>query len=628
MRKAGRAGVAAVLGVVVIAACSDGRDGLLGRTSAGLDAVETAEAGPSDPPPPPNSDPEPIGPVQTDFGKLTGVRLGASAIFKAIRYADPPTNTRRWKPPTKFLTPNQERTLVAWPPQCVQSSSPKSFESEDCLYLNVWTPAAALNGDDTTKRAVMVFFHGGAFIAGSTSETWHGKYAYDGQKLSEAGNVVVVTVQFRLGALGYLAHPMLDAEIGRSGNYGLLDQLASLEWVRENIAAFGGNPQNVTIFGQSSGGGSVCGLLSAPKSSDNDGGPNDTGLFQHAIIMSGSDACAPSTYNPSVATNGILAKANQLISKMDCASGTFTERLACMRLVDPFDIMGGGISFGLVTGGSGLPNGSPLDHMTTKFHRPVDLIVGTTSSEYYSKMIKASEEGHEELRVVDYETQVRNHSVTAFDSSDPGRESFLEARLLDLYPGNGDPYIDFDVMSQLLTDERYICTARRVTRMMSKFSPTKKVFRYSFAHRISRLPLFIQQAQHGTDTRFVFGTDPLGTLPTACDPTASPSCAVCTPKEGEWAFNSDERKLSGQVMHAFTQFAWTGNPNPLPGGAFAGDYNWDEYVIDNDNHLRIVDSDDLKMRRDLGRKRCDFWDARFCEKKKSELYCKEFPPAK
>ena len=139
--------------------------------------------------------------------------------------------------------------------------------SEDCLYLNVWTTAAGAEA----KRPVMVWIHGGGLSLG-----WSHQGLYDGSNLAKRG-VVLVSINYRLGALGFLAHPLLSAESGASGNYGLLDQIAALQWVQRNIAAFGGDPGNVTIFGESAGGTSVQALLASPHSE---------GLFHRAIVQS------------------------------------------------------------------------------------------------------------------------------------------------------------------------------------------------------------------------------------------------------------------------------------------------------------------------------------------------------
>jgi len=191
-----------------------------------------------------------------------------SGIYKGIPYAAPPTGARRWQPPQPAQSWTQPRTFDEFGPVCPQPGF-DGLMDEDCLSLNVWTPARA----EDKKLPVMVWIHGGAFMTGFGSDE-----IYDGTALVKKG-VVVVTLNYRLGPLGFLAHPLLSAESPEkvSGNYGLLDQIAALRWVQRNIARFGGDPQKVTIFGESAGAASVSLLLVSPSAD---------GLFQAAIAQS------------------------------------------------------------------------------------------------------------------------------------------------------------------------------------------------------------------------------------------------------------------------------------------------------------------------------------------------------
>ena len=214
--------------------------------------------------------------VHAPAGAVQGEVVGDLNVFKGLPYAAPPTGWRRWRPPAEAAAWKGVRDATRFGPACVQPrSSPGSSiyaselgaMSEDCLSLNVWAPAKA------QKAPVLVWIHGGALVTGSSSEA-----VYDGAKLAGQG-VVVVSINYRLGVLGYLAHPELSAESreGVSGNYGLLDQIAALRWVKANIAAFGGDPANVTIAGESAGALSVMYLMAAPQA---------RGLFAKAIAQS------------------------------------------------------------------------------------------------------------------------------------------------------------------------------------------------------------------------------------------------------------------------------------------------------------------------------------------------------
>jgi para-nitrobenzyl esterase len=213
--------------------------------------------------------------VKTVSGRVKGEIEKGVLVFRGIRYAAPPLSSLRFRPPTSPTAWSDVRPVLDFAPACPQlvetdpTENNNSVMSEDCLAVNVWTPRA-----DNEKRPVMVWIHGGGFIEGSARNTW-----YDGARLAGRG-VVVLTLQYRLGAWGFLELSEIGGqEFAQSGNLGLLDQIAALKWVKENIAAFGGDPENVTLFGQSAGAGSVGMLMVAPAA---------RGLFHKAIMESGT----------------------------------------------------------------------------------------------------------------------------------------------------------------------------------------------------------------------------------------------------------------------------------------------------------------------------------------------------
>jgi len=217
--------------------------------------------------------------ASTRYGRVEGEELSGLSIFKGIPFAAPPTGARRWLPPEKPASWNATRDarhFGAVAPQnpvmlgALAAMLIHEAQSEDCLYLNVWTPRV-----DSRRRPVMVWIHGGAFTIGSGSQA-----IYDGSTLARRGDVVLVTVNYRLGPLGFLRlADLTDERIPAGGSEGILDQIAALEWVRDNIGEFGGDPGNVTIFGESAGGMSVGTLLAAPPA---------RGLFHKAIPQSGA----------------------------------------------------------------------------------------------------------------------------------------------------------------------------------------------------------------------------------------------------------------------------------------------------------------------------------------------------
>ncbi len=216
--------------------------------------------------------------VDTRSGKVEGFERDGVHVFRGIPYALPPVGTRRWQLPQPEESWEGVRDATEFSAQSAQSEfamtkllgGPKPVISEDSLYLNVWTPAC-----DDARRPVMVWIHGGAFIWGSGDTPW-----YDGTNFAAHGDVVVVTINYRLGPFGFLhLADLFDGAFAGSGNLGIADQIAALEWVRDCIAAFGGDPYHVTVFGESAGGGSIGTLLGTPAAQ---------GLFTGAIPQSGA----------------------------------------------------------------------------------------------------------------------------------------------------------------------------------------------------------------------------------------------------------------------------------------------------------------------------------------------------
>jgi para-nitrobenzyl esterase len=211
-------------------------------------------------------------PVKTVLGLVQGTSEDGLTVYRGIPFAAPPVGDLRWRAPQPAAKWDGVRQATQFAPIPVQGEK----GSEDCLYLNVWTPAKSA----TERLPVMVWIYGGGFAGGSTSDPW-----YSGEKLAKKG-VVVVNIAYRVGPLGFLAHPELSAETPNhvSGNYGILDQIAGLQWVKKNIAAFGGDPKKVTIFGESAGAISVSILCASPLAK---------GLFQGAISQSGGSFGPP-----------------------------------------------------------------------------------------------------------------------------------------------------------------------------------------------------------------------------------------------------------------------------------------------------------------------------------------------
>src|SRR5689334_20530300 len=245
-------------------------------------------------------------------GQVEGVAANGIVAFKGIPFAAAPVGELRWKKPQPVVAWSGVKKAAAFGASCVQDAQMLQFVqappavSEDCLYLNVWTPAKAA-GD---KLPVMVWIYGGGFAAGTTASR-----TYDGTGLAKKG-VVLVSVAYRVGAFGFLAHPELSKESGKgSGNYGLQDMIAGLQWVKANIAKFGGDPTRVTIFGESAGGIAVSMLAASPAAK---------GLFHRAISQSGGNFAPPR----------LASEGGQNAPTLKVAEATGVEFLAKLKAAD------------------------------------------------------------------------------------------------------------------------------------------------------------------------------------------------------------------------------------------------------------------------------------------------------
>jgi para-nitrobenzyl esterase len=236
--------------------------------------------------------------VETRSGKVEGLERDGVQVFRGIPFAAPPVGKRRWQLPEREESWDGVRPATEFSAHCAQSpfaltqimGGPKPVISEDALYLNVWTPAC-----DDKRRPVMLWIHGGAFIWGSADTPW-----YDGTNFARHGDVVVVTINYRLGPFGFLhLDDLFDGAFKGSGNLGIADQIAALEWVRDCIAAFGGDPDHVTIFGESAGGGSVGTLLGAPSA---------RGLFTAAIPQSGASSWVATREHATTVASSIIER--------------------------------------------------------------------------------------------------------------------------------------------------------------------------------------------------------------------------------------------------------------------------------------------------------------------------------
>ena len=288
------------------------RRALLGGAAGLLIAAssKSAEGGP---------DPAIVSAPDGDYRSGGDREKGGSWCYPGIRYA----RAARFEAPVPVV--RAEQCPSGFGPACPQQGDRYQPQSEDCLFLNVWTPLPRADA----PRPVMVYFHGGAYSAGSVTDPVN-----NGARLAARGDVVVVTVNHRLNALGYLYLARLDPRFPDSGNAGQLDLIAALQWIRRNIAAFGGDPGNVTLFGQSGGGAKIATLMAMPAAK---------GLFHKAITMSGQQVTASGPLNATRRAEAFLAG---LGSKVDPATAPVEQLMRALCATDP--ILGGGLYMGPV----------------------------------------------------------------------------------------------------------------------------------------------------------------------------------------------------------------------------------------------------------------------------------------
>lgn len=491
--------------------------------------------------------------VAIDDGQLRGELDGATRRFLGIPFAQPPVGALRWKAPAPSEPWEGVRDATRFGGRCAQPSSLQSdaSEDEDCLYLNVWAPASA----PAEPLPVMVWFHGGGNENGSTSDLvplLQGENLfYNGRMLAERFGVVVVTTDYRLGALGFFYHPALEEEGSPAGNQGLLDQRRALEWVQDNIDAFGGDPGNVTIFGESAGSQDVCLLVASGA---------DTGLFHRAISESGG--CT--TRMRTTADAAVLSGATAFAEAMGC--GGAEDVLACLREVPAGQLVADAPVDGApaepLPGGSRYQGGTPrwssgpiVDGVTIP-DQPRALFDGGTVAMVPYILGSNSDEGtlfHIGAEKVTTEQELRDAVVRRFGADHVDS-------ILAVYPladFDGDP----DAALQRITgDAGLVCpTLDSASRAAAAGLP---VWMYNFALPVPVEGLEFLGATHGAEIAFVFGS---------VEGVGDEQAAVGEPMRGYW-----------------TRLAATGDPN---GGAardwpgFQGD---SDMRMNFDNELSVV----------------------------------------
>ena len=499
------------------------------------------------------------GAVAVDGGMVAGASArgdGAVRMYGSIPYAAPPTGERRWLPPQPVEPWEGVRDGSQLPPACVQVILPvppgedpyfgpgATHMDEDCLYLNVWSAAAPADA-----APVLVWIHGGALRMGDGSSV-----AFDGSALASRG-VVVVTLNYRLGALGYLAHPLLRAESANeaSGNYGLLDQVAALEWVQRNIAAFGGDPQRVTIFGESAGSWSINYLMATPSARS---------LFAGAIGQSGGVFApgAGAVPRPTAESAGEQFAATVLGEDADVS-------LEALRALPADDVVAAATGRVLVNiDGWVLPAGVN-DIFANGAQHDVPVILGSNADE--------------NTALARYAQGPRPGSVAEYEEWAHQEYGDLADQYLAAYPAESDA----DVEARIIDsggDGRFVWEMRAWARMME--TVTSPAFVYHF----TRVPPAADAARYGAyhtaEIPYVFGNlDGGGRY---------------------WFANRDyddtDRRLSDAMSSYWINFAATGDPNG------AGLPEWPAYSLETEPALELGDT--VQVRHGVRGDRLDFFD--------------------
>ena len=460
--------------------------------------------------------------VRVKSGTLTGITDGAVTSYKGIPYAAPPVGDFRWRPPQPVIPWEGVRDAKEFSPNCAQGgwgTAPGTIaegSSEDCLYLNLWMPAITRK---KAKLPVMVWIHGGAFVGGSGSGL-----TSSGEEFARKG-VILVTINYRLGRLGHFAFPALSKEHPEEpkGSYAFMDQIAALEWVQENIAAFGGDPDNVTIFGQSAGGVSVHSLLTIPAAK---------GLFHKAISESGGGRDGVLTGRPINKENAdplypVSAETIGInFARKKGIEGTDAAALAKLRALSVAEIVDGGQE----TDGEGGPrtySGPILDgklvtetaESAYKAGRQlrVPLIIGSTSAEIGGAFVNNSSSKEELFSLFG---ELEDEAKSAYDPD--GNKEFAE------------------VITKFNTDWVWGEPGRMTARAFVAKGEPAYVFHFDYVSPPMR-ERSRYGAGHGSEVPYVFNT--LNTRRGATEPSP------------------EEEKLALMMNSYWANFAKTGNPN-------------------------------------------------------------------
>ncbi|XP_040205233.1 cholinesterase [Rana temporaria] len=518
--------------------------------------------------------------VLTKDGKVRGYQIPVFSktitAFLGIPYAEPPVGALRFKRPepikswtTVWNATNYGNSCYQYVDQAFPGFSgaemwnPNTELSEDCLYLNIWIPSPK-----PRNASVMVWIYGGGFETGTSSLD-----IYDGKFLARNERVIVVSFNYRVGALGFMAFP---GNSEAPGNVGLFDQRLALKWVYENIAAFGGNPKSITLFGESAGAGSVSYHLLSPKSHP---------YFTRAIMQSGTANAPWGVVGSTEARTRALTFSNLL----SCSFRNETEIIACLRSKTPQEIIEN--SFSVLTQGSLIEinfpptvDGDFLNDLPThllqlgQLKKNTQILTGVNKDEgsyFLVYLLPGFSKDHESFI---NRTQFHDSVKLAFPKA---TELAIDSILFHYtnWEDEKNPIHNRDAMDDIVGDYNFICPLLEFTNRNSELG--NKAYLYFFSHRSSKMawPSWMG-VMHGYEIEFVFGI----------------------PMYRRLNYTKEEEILSRNIMRYWANFAKTGNPN----GAQSQENRWPAFTLDEQHYL-MLDTEDSKTDRKMRAKQCRFW---------------------
>jgi para-nitrobenzyl esterase len=513
--------------------------------------------------------------IAAKAGPVEGIVKDNMAQFLGIPFAEPPVGDLRWMPPKAKASWKDVRQAKAFGPACAQTILLGAFagpanNNEDCLYLNVFKPAKA-----SRNLPVFVWIHGGALVDGEAAH-------YDVSKLVAQG-LMVVTINYRLNVMGFLSHPALDAEGHPSGNYGVMDQALALQWIKDNIAAFGGNPNNVTIGGQSAGASSAAALVISPIGK---------GLFNRAIFQSvGASYVTLVPQNVAQARGVVFAKA------ANCGEGATAEVAKCLRALPIAEVQklsGTESTFApfitaLILDGKVLPHGGITAFTSGNFNK-VPILMGMVENEGLFNLAIAQYYAKDRAQPT---AQAYTGAMTrAFGGNagpggtPPAYPAGTSEEVLKLYPvaKYETPQLAWDAA----TNDTLACRSRKATRLLADKVP---IYAYEFRDKTAPfyfpdMPGFKPLAYHTADIQYVFPGFKGG-------------------KQGiRRELDGQQKKLSDQIVKAWANFVKGGNPNG------SGDKPWPRYTAKNAGFMiQNIPAQSVQSDADYARQHnCDFWD--------------------